>query len=359
MGSSLFVDYDLLNQSISSISEFSHLQSENQVLTALDSAVSEISSISSMHDGCFDGINADHIYQNTDDVVSGISQLVGDIQSSLSSSIEYSLGLGDKKEMQIFDTVYMIDHCEDKGFSTMPYDLFADYMHQKFGRGETPLSEIISKDILVPGYETKYYNDALQKMNEKLPSTRLRVVADSLYLATEFPHISYFWAAGHQKNIDGVNPDWGVVQYDKHFSENRVFGLDCSGFVNWALYNGGVSTDLIDCKTATGTKKDSGEKSYYNLGESEKITSEGIYNRVQPGDIAYMKGHIGMVVYKDHNCFTIAHVCDSDENIGMCLTKIDTTTGLIVDDSSKPDRIGEKYFTDIVEVQYEDEKNKA
>ena len=201
MGSSLFVDYDLLNQSISSISDFSHLQSENQVLTALDSAVSEISSISSMHDGCFDGINADHIYQNTDDVVSGISQLIGDTQSSLSSSIEYSLGLGDKKEMQIFDTVYMIDHCEDKGFSTMPYDLFADYMHQKFGRGETPLSEIISKDILVPGYETKYYNDALQKMNEKLPSTRLRVVADSLYLATEFPHISYFHADFRDRKV--------------------------------------------------------------------------------------------------------------------------------------------------------------
>ena len=126
MGSSLYVDYGLLNQSISSISEFSHLQSEQNVVTALDSAVSEISSISSMHDGCFDGINADRIYQNTNDVVSGISQLVGDIQSSLSSSIEYSLGLGENKEMQIFDTVYMIDHCEDKGFSNMPYDLFAD-----------------------------------------------------------------------------------------------------------------------------------------------------------------------------------------------------------------------------------------
>ncbi|MBP5678819.1 MAG: hypothetical protein J6X28_03205 [Bacilli bacterium] len=353
--SSLYVDYNLLTQSITSLSDFSRLKGQENVFNTLDSAVSQILNVSSMHDGCFDGISADSLYQDTDAVSLGIDSLVSDMEQSLDASIEYSLGLGDKRELKLFDGIYMIDEHEEKGFESMSIQLFSDYLHRKFGNGTTPLNEVISKDILLPGYETTYYNDAFHEMNDKLSKIRLKVVADAMFLATEFPHISYFWAAGHQKNQDGVNPDWGTIQYDNHFNEQRVYGMDCSGFVNWALYNGGVSTDSIDCFTTTNSGK--GEKSYYNLGNCESITAEGVYGRVKAGDIAYMKGHVGMIVYKDNDCITVAHVCDSDCNVGMCLTKIDTKTGLIVDDSSKPDRIGQPYFTNVVEVVYDDEKN--
>ena len=80
------------------------------------------------------------------------------------------------------------------------------------------------------------------------------------------------------------------------------------------------------------------------------ITSADVYNKVEPGDLAYMSGHIGVIISKKDNNLVIAHCSGSGE--GMNITKISTETGKVVEDSSKPDRVGKNYFTDVIAMDY-------
>jgi len=355
---SLFVDYDALNDSISTLSSFSKANYHETLKGIIESASSKIKSISSSHDGCFDSISTESLCSETDSVDNGIHSLIEDIQNTLYTSLEYSLGMETNSEGVFFNSLYLIDYVSDNGLEHfLSQNGIEGYLNQKFGNGDVPLYDIISKGILLPGYDVTHYNDAMEKYNSTISSQRDRVVANAVFLSTGFPHLSYFYTGGHSSNITGVDSSWGTVKRvpaGENTGKERPYSLDCSGFVNWDFYNSGVSKNRINCSSVTGLSK--GEKySYYNLGNCESITSNGVFNRVHPGDLAYMPGHIGIVVYKNDNTITVAHVCDSGINIGMDLTKIDTNTGLIVDDALKPDRVGEPYFTDVIEVKYDDE----
>ena len=85
--------------------------------------------------------------------------------------------------------------------------------------------------------------------------------------------------------------------------------LDCSGYVSWALKNGGYD---IDQPMSTWELEE--------IGQKVPITSAAS-NNVQVGDLAAMNNHVGIIVKVDENEITVSH-CSG--NGGMSITKIDT-----------------------------------
>lgn len=168
--------------------------------------------------------------------------------------------------------------------------------------------------------------------------TRAGVVEAARFLALEFPYrISYFFENGRLNNhynryVDGegryyhkglyLSTDkylsikasldgpamWGCNLINRDDSSYFVLyqpypnGLDCSGFVSWALLNGGF--DVGD--------SGAGDISYYDddlsdLGEQVKITSSLLNsNRVKVGDLIGLYGHIALIVGIDEQNIYVA-----------------------------------------------------
>lgn len=141
--------------------------------------------------------------------------------------------------------------------------------------------------------------------------TREGVVAAALYLSSHINvHIPYFWSGGHFHSYNGyydggddfmgISDKWGCsvkmafggtdMQKD---GQKYPFGMDCSGFVVWAIYNGGYYTGdkKQELRFTTGSQISS-------MG-GVKIDSVSLKNskgKVKPGDVLYVKGHVGMVI---------------------------------------------------------------
>ena len=68
-------------------------------------------------------------------------------------------------------------------------------------------------------------------------------------------------------------------------------GLDCSGFVSWALLNGGF--DVGDTGAGETYRKDD----LYDLGEKTPITHELLNsNKVKVGDLIAYSGHMALII---------------------------------------------------------------
>ena len=184
--------------------------------------------------------------------------------------------------------------------------------------------------------------------------TRNGVVAAALYLSSHIDvHIPYFWSGGHHHEYGeyygnsyadfrdygdsfiGVSNRWGCsVKMISPGTElqkpgnNYPFGMDCSGFVNWAILNGGYYTG------------DKSQAVYVPTGDTvfsklegisiSSVKASGAQGKIKPGDIAFKKGHVGMVVEVHDDKYIVA------EEQGF-------KTGLKISEISYGDR-----FTDIV-----------
>lgn len=118
--------------------------------------------------------------------------------------------------------------------------------------------------------------------------------------------IPYYWAGGqsgpgvnssgqyHNVNLNsyyGANKYWGELQYvggSKCYHANSKdycwLGLDCAGFVTWAIHTGGVKT------------QEGSTQSFYLKGKEVSV-----YNgeKASPGDILKHTGHIMLVLSYD------------------------------------------------------------
>lgn len=121
------------------------------------------------------------------------------------------------------------------------------------------------------------------------------VVAAAVTLIAELGNnynvkIPYFWGGGHGQMIDGAEGNWGSNQC-RASANGRIYdycGLDCSGFVAWAIYNGGF-------KIAARTAGD-----FQNLPGAERVslTESAV---LQPGDLIESGAHIVLVVGVDED----------------------------------------------------------
>lgn len=161
------------------------------------------------------------------------------------------------------------------------------------------------------------------------PGTRAGVVAAATFLPMEFPYkIPYFYENGrltqhgNHKIVDGEGRWYHKGLYLGQDKENEVTltmngpsswgcpllnweddgyrkpgtyypnGLDCSGYVSWVLYNGGLDpTDLG--AGITGDKPD-----LSSLGELRDVNYDVLHSGlVKPGDLIGWDGHIAVIAW--------------------------------------------------------------
>lgn len=166
-------------------------------------------------------------------------------------------------------------------------------------------------------YNTSLYNN-VRTAGYK---TRNGVVAAGLYLSSHIGvHIPYFWTGGHYHsysgyqdkgdNLMGVPNKWGCMvkmafggtgaQKDGSL---YPFGVDCSGFVAWAIFNGGYYTGDQSQEIFINTKSTPSSIAGVSVSNVSVGSSKG---KIKPGDIAWKKGHVGLVVEVSDSGFTVA-----------------------------------------------------
>lgn len=93
--------------------------------------------------------------------------------------------------------------------------------------------------------------------------------------------LPYYWAGGHGAISIGANPNWGS-RTGGSCSSSRCYyfnSLDCSGFVSWAVRNGGCTNFSSNVAA-----------NFMSLGPSESVES------AKAGDVLASKGHVLIVV---------------------------------------------------------------
>ncbi len=170
--------------------------------------------------------------------------------------------------------------------------------------------------------------------------TRAGAVAAARFLTLEFPYkISYFWENGRlsgtgthivdgegryyhkglyldESKVAGLKEGakltgpaiWGcdLKNYETdppYFVSGRKYpnGLDCSGFVSWSLYNGGLDVGDI----GAGDLPSDGQLT--DVGDFRVLTDELIASgKIKVGDLFNIFGHISILVGEDEENYYIA-----------------------------------------------------
>lgn len=169
-----------------------------------------------------------------------------------------------------------------------------------------PLDEFLSSQ----GTSLEEFNALIaSNVQENGYGTRAGVVTAAVTLIAELGNnynvkIPYFWGGGHGIMATGAEGNWGSSQchtYANGQSYNYC-GLDCSGFVPWAIYNGGFSiTPLV-----TG--------GFQSLPGAERVslTNSAV---LQPGDLLESSGHVILIVGVDENNYICAEAAGNETGV--------------------------------------------
>lgn len=94
---------------------------------------------------------------------------------------------------------------------------------------------------------------------------------------------------------------WGCKLYDEFVGKMKANGLTCSGFVTWAMYNGGFDVGDIGAGTLGY------EKELYKLGPHHEITREYIDGKTyKVGDYIARQGHAALIIGISDNAIYVA-----------------------------------------------------
>lgn len=199
-----------------------------------------------------------------------------------------------------------------------------------------------NENTIICGSGSKYNTGLYNVVRSAEYKTRKGVVAAALYLSSHINvHIPYFWSGGHFHdygnyydggvNFMGVSDKWGcsvkMPNYDSNDSlqesgEVYPFGMDCSGFVVWAIYNGGYYTGDSNQKLTIPT-----DSSISSLGEISvrSVSLKNSKGQVQAGDIVWKQGHVGLVVEVSDEYIMVAE--EKGTKYGLVLTKVKYNSG--------------------------------
>lgn len=193
--------------------------------------------------------------------------------------------------------------------------------------------------------EAKLYDEILEyKINKSGLKTRGGVVAAARFLTLEFPYkLSYFPENGRVNGktyvADGEGRYYhkGLYLSEDKFSEITTTvtgpviwgcplqialgepdqprgsyfqnGLDCSGFVAWALYNGGYDPGDLGAGFSNTTD-------FSKLGERHQITRDFLKNgNIKAGDLIGNDGHIGIIIGVSDNLIIIGDTSNKDRGL--------------------------------------------
>lgn len=171
--------------------------------------------------------------------------------------------------------------------------------------------------------------------------TRKAVVAAAKYLSEE-EDIPYYW--GGKRLEHGIDETWGqerVMNWDgtdvQFKGSSYPYGLDCSGFVSWAIYNGGFNIET----SWTGGYADYAQKYDFSV---ENLKG----GKIQEGDLLYRDGHIAIITDLNVKDNTIKVAEEKGYYEGMVVTELN------IDDYVK-----NANFTSILSMEdfYNNDKN--
>ena len=176
---------------------------------------------------------------------------------------------------------------------------------EKHGINMEAISKIskLSWRAIEQDYSLDKYEEELEKI-----ARHVNVIAAAYSLVGK---VGYFW--GGKSTVIGMDPSWGAVQQvsaegSQSTGTLRAYGLDCSGFVTWAVING---------------YKDQGMQAAVGDGTSDQWEKAGVVSEAdaQPGDLVFQRGpeagsnnHVGILCGKTDSGDWIAVHCSSSKN---------------------------------------------
>ena len=170
-----------------------------------------------------------------------------------------------------------------------------------------------NKNNLACNSGSQYNQGLFDMVRQAGAKTRNGVVAAALYLSSHIDvKIPYFWSGGSKPEL-GVSNKWGC---DKKMPSpgtsaqiaGKMYpnGLDCCGFVGWAIVNGGYYTGGDQSNVVPYTRHEVGY--FYSLGgiSLPNVAVSKAKGKIKPGDIATKYRHVGMVVEVNDDGFKVA-----------------------------------------------------
>ena len=180
--------------------------------------------------------------------------------------------------------------------------------------GHQILHEPLSSFLESKGTSLEEFNNLIASNVEDAGyGTRAGVVSASVTLIAELGNnygvkIPYFWGGGHGVIANGADGSWGSSACHTYANGNsyNYCGLDCSGFVPWAIYNGGFNISPL----TTG--------GFQSLPGAQRVTLTDSAI-LQPGDLLESSGHIVLIVGIEGNQYVCAEA--SGNTTGVLFTR--------------------------------------
>lgn len=127
------------------------------------------------------------------------------------------------------------------------------------------------------------------------------------FMAGKGKRLPYFWS-GHPGK--GVQSNWGssscryVLEHDDGTQTvYNACGMDCSGFVRWALLTADFKIKNGDFIVSSSTKTENWSNTYLPGSYSEPLANT---RQFKAGDLLFSNGHISLIVKVNENGYTLA-----------------------------------------------------
>lgn len=180
--------------------------------------------------------------------------------------------------------------------------------------GDEILNQALDVFLESHGSSLEEFNNLIaSNVEEAGYGTRAGVVAAAVTLIAELGNnygvkVPYFWGGGHGQMIEGAASNWGSGRCftSANGQAYTACGLDCSGFITWALYNGGFD---VAARSAG---------SFQNLSGAERVTLEDSAI-LEPGDLLESNSHIVLVIGVDEDEYICAEA--SSRTTGVLFTR--------------------------------------
>lgn len=206
-----------------------------------------------------------------------------------------------------FSGFWEIDIAEASSGGTGTID-YGDYSLSS--DGHEILHESLDTFLASNGTNLEEFNNLIATNVEEAGSgTRAGVVAAAVTLIAELGNnygvkIPYFWGGGHSTISIGAEGSWGSGRcYTYANGQAYTYcGLDCSGFVTWALNNGGFDVP----PQSSGT--------FQNLSGARRV-SLGSSAILQAGDLLATSGHIILIVGVDDSGYICAEAAGNETGV--------------------------------------------
>ena len=176
--------------------------------------------------------------------------------------------------------------------------------------GDQILHERLDTFLQSNGTSLEEFNNLIaSNVQEAGYGTRAGVVAAAVTLIAELGNnynvkVPYFWGGGHGSISVGAEASWGsnTCYTSANGQIYSYCGLDCSGFVTWAINNGGFSIPV----------QSSGTFVYLDGAERVSLSNSAV---LQAGDLLATSGHIILIVGVDDSGYICAEAAGNETGV--------------------------------------------